>query len=196
MAARNGPHHAQPRSRFDLFNGSHTTFEGDRAAMQTAMVERIRTTKSGIDVSTFRLQPHVPIIVEWNMTSLPGRAVAYAAILLLFQGALPISTSAEEVIVLNVVSARVDHDVRTGKPLLAIKLDEASRLTFSTFSSTYVGSKTELRVDGKVIAEPVIREPITAGSLHIDVGDQTEMANSLAEQLSRPGARVEMVLSK
>jgi preprotein translocase subunit SecD len=130
------------------------------------------------------------------MTSLLRRAVAYAAILLLLQGALPISTSAEEIIVLNVVSARVDHDVRTGEPLLAIKLDEASRRTFSTFSSTYVGSKTELRVDGKVIAEPVIREPITGGSLHIDVGGQTEMANTLAEQVSRPGARVEMVLSK
>ena len=130
------------------------------------------------------------------MRNLLGRAVAYAAILLLLLGALPISSLAEEMIVLNVVSARVDHDVRTGNPLLAIKLDEASRRTFSTFSSTYVGSKTELRVDGKVIAEPVIREPITGGSLHIDVGGQTEMANSLAEQVSRPGARVEMVLSK
>jgi preprotein translocase subunit SecD len=138
----------------------------------------------------------VTIIVEFNMTSLPGRAVAYAAILLLLQGALPISTSAEEIIVLSVASARVDHDVRTGKPLLAIKLDEASRRTFSTFTSTYVGSKTELRVDGKVIAEPVIREPITGGSLHVDLGDESERANSLAEQLSRPGAKVEVVLSK
>jgi preprotein translocase subunit SecD len=138
----------------------------------------------------------VTIIVEFNMTSLPGRAVAYAAILLLLQGALPISTSAEEIIVLRVASARVDHDLRTGKPLLAIKLDEASRRTFSTFTSTYVGSKTELRVDGKVIAEPVIREPITGGSLHVDLGDESERANSLAEQLSRPGAKVEVVLSK
>jgi SecDF, P1 head subdomain len=146
--------------------------------------------------ATFRLQPHVPIIVEWNMTSLPGRALVYAAMLLLLQGALPVPTSAEEIIVLSVASARVDHDVRTGKPHLAIKLDEASRRTFSTFSSTYVGSKTELRVDGKVIAEPVIREPITGGSLHIDLDDQTETANTLAEQLSRPGAKVEVVLSK
>jgi preprotein translocase subunit SecD len=130
------------------------------------------------------------------MTSLLRRAVACAAILLLLQGALPMSTSAEEIIVLNVVRARVDHDVRTGKPLLAIKLDEASRRTFSTFSSTYVGSKTELRVDGKVIAEPVIREPITGGSLQIYLGDQTETADNLAEQLSKPGARVEVVLSK
>ena len=130
------------------------------------------------------------------MTSLLRRAVAYPAILLLLQGALPVPTSAEEIIVLNVVSARVDHDVRTGKPLLAIKLDDASRRTFSTFSSTYVGSKTELRVDGKVIAEPVIREPITGGSLEIYLGDQTERANNLAEQLSKPGAKVEMVLSK
>jgi preprotein translocase subunit SecD len=130
------------------------------------------------------------------MRNLLGRAVAYAAILLLLLGALPISSLAEEMIVLNVVSARVDHDVRTGNPLLAIKLDEASRRTFSTFSSTYVGSKTELRVDGKVIAEPVIREPITGGSLEIYLGDQTERANNLAEQLSKPGAKVEVVLSK
>jgi len=130
------------------------------------------------------------------MRNLLGRAVAYAAILLLLLGALPISSLAEEMIVLNVVSARVDHDVRTGNPLLAIKLDEATRRTFSTFSSTYVGSKTELRVDGKVIAEPVIREPITGGSLEIYLGDQTERANNLAEQLSKPGAKVEVVLSK
>jgi preprotein translocase subunit SecD len=130
------------------------------------------------------------------MRNLLGRAVAYAAILLLLLGALPISSLAEEMIVLNVVSTRVDHDVRTGNPLLAIKLDEASRRTFSTFSSTYVGSKTELRVDGKVIAEPVIREPITGGSLEIYLGDQTERANNLAEQLSKPGAKVEVVLSK
>ena len=130
------------------------------------------------------------------MRNLLGRAVAYAAILLLLLGALPISSLAEEMIVLNVVSTRVDHDVRTGNPLLAIKLDEASRRTFSTFSSTYVGSKTELRVDGKVIAEPVIREPITGGSLEIYLGDQTERANNWAEQLSKPGAKVEVVLSK
>ena len=99
-------------------------------------------------------------------------------------------------IALNVVSARVDHDVRTGKQFLAIKLDEASRQTFSTFSTTYVGGKTELRVDGKVIAEPGIREPITAGSLQIYLGDESERANSLAEQVSKPGAKVEVVLSK
>ena len=160
------------------------------------MVNRIRITKSEMDVSTFRLQPHVPIIVEYNMTSLPGRAVAYAAILLLLLGALLISALAEEMIVLNVVSARVDHDARTGNRFLAIKLDEASKRTFSTFSSTYVGGKTELRVDGKVIAEPVMREPITGGSLQIYLGDQSERANSLAEQLSKPGAKVEVVLSK
>ncbi|SRR6266404_3854444 len=108
----------------------------------------------------------------------------------------PISTLAEEMIALNVVSAGVDHDVRTGKPFLAIKLDEASKRTFSTFSSTYVGGKTELRVDGKVIAEPVIREPITTGSLQIYLGDETEKANNLAEQLSKQGAKVEVVLSK
>src|SRR6266436_7577515 len=101
----------------------------------------------------------------------------------------PISTLAEEMIALNVVSAGVDHDVRTGKPLLAIKLDDASRRTFSTFSSTYVGSKTELRVDGKVIAEPVIREPITGGSLHIDVGGQTEMANSSGRASIQTGSQ-------
>ena len=130
------------------------------------------------------------------MRNLLGRAVAYAAILLLLVAAQPISTSAEEMIALNVVSARVDYDVRTGNRFLAIKLDEASKRSFSTFSSTYVGGKTELRVDGKVIAEPVIREPITGGSLEIYLGDQTERANNLAEQLSKPGAKVEVVLSK
>jgi hypothetical protein len=64
-------------------------------------------------------------------------------------------------------------------------------------SQTHTGaSKTELRVDGKVLAEPVIREPITEGSLQIYLGDQSERENSLAEQVSKPGAKVEVVLSK
>jgi hypothetical protein len=122
--------------------------------------------------------------------------VAYAAILLLLVGALPISTSAEEILVLNVISASADHDLRTGNPVLVIKLDETSKRAFSTFSSTYVGSKTELRVDGKVLAELVIREPIIAGSLQIDLGARAEGTNNLAEQISKPGAKVEVVLSK
>jgi len=123
--------------------------------------------------------------------------IVYAAILLLLLGALPIiSASADEMIVLSVVSAGADHDVRTGKPILVIKLDEASTRTFSTFSSTYVGSKIGLRVDGKVLAEPVMREPITTGSLQIYLGDQSERANNLAEQVSKPGAKVEVFLSK
>jgi len=105
------------------------------------------------------------------MRNLLGPAVTYTAILLLPVAAQPISISAEETIVLSVVSAGVDHDVRTGKPFLAIKLDEASRRTFSTFSSTYVGGKTELRVHGKLSPSPyppfiALREDHVFGQSH------------------------------
>jgi len=60
---------------------------------------------------------------------------------------------------------------------------------------THVGSKIEFRVDGKVLAAPVIREPISSGSIQIDLGDQANTAADLAAQISRSDARVEVVVS-
>jgi preprotein translocase subunit SecD len=49
-----------------------------------------------------------------------------------------------------------------------------------------------LRVDGKLVAEPVIREPITGGTLQISGGYDSNSARALVEQMLKPDARIEV----
>jgi hypothetical protein len=109
---------------------------------------------------------------------------------------IAVTMAADSSVVLNVVGAAAVHDARTGKPLLAIRLDQLSAKVFAGFSASNVGNKVELRLNGKVLATPVLREPILGGALQIDLGDQSDMAASLAEQMSKPGAKVEVVISQ
>jgi hypothetical protein len=109
---------------------------------------------------------------------------------------IAVTMAADSSVVLNVVGAAAVHDARTGKPLLAIRLDQLSAKVFAGFSAANVGNKVELRLNGKVLATPVLREPILGGALQIDLGDQSDMAGSLAEQMSKPGAKVEVVISQ
>jgi hypothetical protein len=109
---------------------------------------------------------------------------------------IAVTMAADSSVVLNVVGAAAVHDARTGKPLLAIRLDQLSAKVFAGFSAANVGNKAELRLNGKVLATPVLREPILGGALQIDLGDQSDMAASLAEQMSKPGAKVEVVISQ
>jgi preprotein translocase subunit SecD len=67
--------------------------------------------------------------------------------------------------------------------MLAIELDQASKKDLAAFTSAHVGGKIELRFDGKVLADTVIREPVTGGSLYISEPDWTDvMASDLASK--------------
>ena len=103
-----------------------------------------------------------------------------------------VSSAAAETLTLNVVDARVANDQRTGMPMVAIKLSAGSARAFSGFSAAKVANKTELRVDGKLVAEPVIREPITGGTLQISGDYDSNSARGLVEQMLKPDARIEV----
>ena len=72
-------------------------------------------------------------------------------------------------------------------------MTEASKRVFAEFTSKNVGHKMELRVDGKVITAPVIREPITGGAGQITDKSMTiDSAKALAERLSAGKAKIEI----
>ena len=109
-------------------------------------------------------------------------------------GLFLISDSAAETLALNIAGASVKRDPRTLGPMLAIELDQASRKDFAAFTAAHAGGKIELRFDGKVLLETIIREPVTGGSLSFGDPDWTNvMAGDLAKQISRPGARIEVI---
>ncbi len=103
-----------------------------------------------------------------------------------------VSSAAAETLVLRVTDANVVKDQRTGSPVVTIRLSADSARAFGAFTTARVDNKAELRVDGKLVAAPVIREPITGGTLHIS-GENADAARALAEQLLKPDARVEVI---
>jgi preprotein translocase subunit SecD len=98
---------------------------------------------------------------------------------------------------LSISSAHPGHEQRTGRPMVMLTLNDQSKRDFASFSTDNIGQKAELKIDGKVVAKPIIREPITGGVLEINGGgsDWTdEVVRDIASRLSNFGSKVEVVI--
>jgi preprotein translocase subunit SecD len=101
------------------------------------------------------------------------------------------SFAAAEPLLLEIASVQESFDARTKEPVVTFKLKEASGRMYADFTAQNVGRSTELRVDGRVVMKPVIREPILGGSGQISENLSVDQAREVAERLSS-GARVEI----
>jgi preprotein translocase subunit SecD len=82
------------------------------------------------------------------------------------------------------------------KSTVAVTLDRRSQLAFSRFTSEHVGREAALCVDGKSIAEPIIRAPIRGRQIEISLMDGGDLTAAwLAKKLSRPGAKIDVSTS-
>jgi preprotein translocase subunit SecD len=105
---------------------------------------------------------------------------------------VPAPASAQS-LVLEIASAVAAFDQRTGKPIVAFRLTARSTKQFAQITTLNVGRKMELRVDGRVMMAPVIREPILGGQGQISDPDWTvAQAQELAGRLSTGKAKVEV----
>jgi preprotein translocase subunit SecD len=96
-----------------------------------------------------------------------------------------------EPLTLEVTEASVAYDTRTGAPMVAFRLSEASRRAFADFSTHHVGDKIDMRIDGKTVMTPVIREPITGGIGQITASSADE-ARKVADRLVAKAARFDV----
>ena len=102
-----------------------------------------------------------------------------------------IAVSAAEPLVLEVVGAQASFDQRTHEPVVTYELTETSARRFADFTAQNIGRKTELRVDGRVVMDPVIREPILGGAGQLSGSLSVDQSREIADRLSS-GARVEV----
>ena len=102
------------------------------------------------------------------------------------------ATAAAEPIVIEIASAEVGFDQRTSEPVVSFRMTEASQRLFAELTSKNVGRKAEIRVDGRALTAPVIREPILGGSGQISAGFKLDEAKELADRLSSGRARMEI----
>ena len=103
-----------------------------------------------------------------------------------------VATAAAEPIVIEIESAQANFDQRTSEPVVAFKMTAASQRLFGEFTSKNVGRKAEIRVDGRALMAPVIREPIVGSGGQVAAGFKLDEAKELADRLSSGRARMEI----
>jgi SecDF, P1 head subdomain len=89
---------------------------------------------------------------------------------------------------LQIEEAAPAFDERTREAIVTFRLTPRSGRMFAEFT---IGRVFELRIDGKVVMKPVIREPITGGSVQVVGGFTVTEAKELADRLNSGSARVE-----
>jgi len=94
---------------------------------------------------------------------------------------------------LKVVGAKVETDRRIGQPVLAIVIAKESSVVLAQLTRDNIGRKVELRVDGKVLSAPVIREPILGTELQISGNGTAADFDAIAKRLLSGGV-VEVVV--
>jgi preprotein translocase subunit SecD len=105
--------------------------------------------------------------------------------LALLASLLAVATSLAQPVVLNVISAEAGHDQRTGKPMVMITLGGISGQQMMALTSKHVGEKMALRVNGRVLASVVIREPLVARFQMSDSRWSEQDAEQVAGQVSK-----------
>jgi preprotein translocase subunit SecD len=99
--------------------------------------------------------------------------------------------AAAEPLRLGVISASAGVYQGGGQAVVDIRLTDDSRERFADFTRKNLGQMIDVRVDGKSMIKPVVREPITGGTLQISM-DRPEDAGQLAARLNNRTATVEV----
>ena len=93
---------------------------------------------------------------------------------------------------MGLVSAALGFDRRTGEPIITFVMTDVSGRAFADLTTRSVGKPIEIRIDGRVMSKPVIREPILGGRGQISGGFTVDEARALAERLSSGSGKLEI----
>ena len=125
-----------------------------------------------------------------------GKKTGFVSPLLLALGltTFPGVVAAGEVISVDVVRAEAHPDSPrlSNDSVVDLFMTDASKLAFAEFSARNVGKQLDVRVNGRTVMKPVIREPITGGRITIAGAFSASDAKELAENLMSGSAKIEM----
>jgi preprotein translocase subunit SecD len=95
---------------------------------------------------------------------------------------------------IQVEKAVAAFHAKTSEPVIVIHMTPRSGRMFHELTLKNVGRKLALRIDGNVVSEPIIREPVTSGVVQISGSFTKHEAADLAERLSKGEAKIEVQL--
>ena len=81
--------------------------------------------------------------------------------------AFPLSLAAAGPLTLTIERAFVGEAAGTGEPVLDLELAPQSAREFGDLTASNIGRIVELRIDGKVVFAPIVRDPIRSGDVEI-----------------------------
>lgn len=96
---------------------------------------------------------------------------------------------------LEVSQAVSGTDQRSGQAVVNFILTTAGREVFARFTAAHVGRRIDIRVDGKTMLRPVVRETVAGGVGQIPV-TTVEEGRVLARRLAAEGARLEVEVTE
>jgi hypothetical protein len=95
---------------------------------------------------------------------------------------------------IQVQTAEVSSDRHTNEPVVVITMAPRSGRMFHELTLNNIGRRLVLRIDGKVVSEPIIREEIKGGVVQIHGSMTVKDAADLAAHLSKGEAKIEVEL--
>lgn len=137
--------------------------------------QMVDTETSLADALAGRLPPGSEIVVAEREVNADGSPVRY------------VLRSRSIVTGEMLVDAQATTDGRTGEPVVSMRFDPTGSRRFGEATTTGVGQRFAIVLDGKVVSAPVIREPILGGVGQISGSFTFATANDLAVLL-RAGA--------
>jgi preprotein translocase subunit SecD len=120
----------------------------------------------------------------------PLRGVAWACVIL-SSLALSSCEALAEPLRLGIASASAGFVQKSGEAVVDIRLTDDGRRLFADFTQTNLGHMIDLRIDGKSVNKPVVREPTTGGVVQINV-DKPGESERLAARLNNRTATLEV----
>ena len=106
-------------------------------------------------------------------------------------GLAPATLAQAEPVAIEVVAAQLSYMRGTNEPVVAFRMSPAAQRIFGELTAKNVGRKLAIRVDGRVISAPVIREPIVGDSGQIASGLTVDQARDMAAKLATGRAQLE-----
>jgi preprotein translocase subunit SecD len=119
----------------------------------------------------------------------PAYLLCILALAPAFVGTRP---AAAEPLVLEIIAAEAAIDLRTKEPVVSFRMSAASAQAFAQLTRENIGRQIDIRVDGKSVMKPFVREPILGGMGQIAALLSQDQANALAARMATGQAKVEV----
>lgn len=123
-----------------------------------------------------------------------SRRIGVAAVIVL-AAAASVPPAVAEPVWLEVSQAVSGTDQRSGQAVVNFILTTAGREVFARFTAAHVGRRIDIRIDGKTLLRPVVRETVAGGVGQIPV-TTVEEGKVLARRLATEGARLEVEVTE